>query len=175
MQVPAGEQREQQGMYAREEQTVAAFQAASGAESTVAIRPYTRWSITPTGADGLTVLLTLTWPLEQRTDAQTFMTALDTDLAGTMAATPFAQCATLQWTAIYFSNTNIYVATEVFSVDSVKASLWFPTLNPTSVANQRLLENDLRRALALAAGVAVDRVQVREPSAAKSLTVLNPH
>ena len=159
MQVPAGEQREQQGMYAREEQTVAAFQAASGAESTVAIRPYTRWSITPTGADGLTVLLTLTWPLEQRTDAQSFMTALDTDLAGTMAATPFAQCATLQWTAIYFSNTNIYVATEVFSVDSVKASLWFPGLDAITTDRSKL-EADVRTQVATAAGVPPENVDV---------------
>ena len=172
MQVPAGEQREQQGMYAREEQTVAAFQAASGAESTVAIRPYTRWSITPTGADGLTVLLTLTWPLEQRTDAQTFMTALDTDLAGTMAATPFAQCATLQWTAIYFSNTNIYVATEVFSVDSVKASLWFPGLDAIATDRSQL-EADVRTQVATAAGVPPENVDVNATALQAFATALS--
>jgi len=123
------------------------------------------------------VILVFRWPLEGVSAANTFLDAAHADLRGLLDGTGYDECGTMDlvWSAAYFTNTYIYVPRERFTMDSVKASLWFPTLNPTSVANQRLLENDLRRALALAAGVAVDRVQVREPSAAKSLTVLNPH
>lgn len=49
----------------------------------------------------------------------------------------------MQWTAVYFSNTNIYVSTEVFTVDSVKATLWFPTLD-AATTNRTQLEADLK-------------------------------
>jgi hypothetical protein len=107
------------------------------------------------------VLFVFKWPLEGFSAANTFLDAAHADLRGLLNGTGYDECGTMDlvWSAAYFTNTNIYVPRERFTMDSVKASLWFPTLNPT-IANQRLLKDGLRKALALAAGVELDRVQV---------------